>query len=256
MRRAAFLLFGHMRSYERTYPSYQKMMNFLSSNYECDVYIHTWDRVEPQTKTWHNDSLKTDDLISENKITKMYQPKRLLIETQYIKDPNRLIFGQSYEGIRYSHYSRFKVNQLKEETGIGYDLVLTSRPDVWYYSNFFEDELDDVDRIWICRVFAKNSATDIVSFSSNDNMNLLCDYYHHFDQVLGSGFSKNEHAFEHYLSTLDVPYTYSTYTMPRDWRIFRSSWDDINHHVGDKKWDRDLAIYEIDNNDEYSYFKR
>lgn len=47
----AILLFGHMRTFEY---SGQFFMKNVAEYYDCDIFIHTWDTIDSQTKSWHD----------------------------------------------------------------------------------------------------------------------------------------------------------------------------------------------------------
>ena len=263
----AILLHGHMRSYEKTFSSYKKVVKKLKKQFDtCDVFLHTWDTKEPNTRTWYPIPPDANGDVDEQEIKSMYAPTKMLMERQDIKEPNKTLFGICYEGLKYSAYSAYAANQLKEEhekeNNFTYDIVIKMRPDVEFYSDFFIDELKESDCIWICQQFTKRSAIDVIVFSNSEAMNKICDYYKEFDSLMNNldnisdeiSGRNNEAVFDYYLNSLPETKKVSKYVMPRDWRLFRSWWP-RNHQVGHRKWDRLLAIKEINQYKKYKYFR-
>ena len=263
----AILLHGHMRSYEKTFSSYKKMLRKLKKQFErCDVFLHTWDTKEPNTKTWHPIPPDINDVITEDTVQNMYTPTKMLLESQIIEKPNKTLFGICYEGLKYSAYSAYAANNLKKdfekENNFVYDVVIKIRPDVEFYTDFFLEELQENDCIWTCQQFTKRSAIDVVVFSNSESMNKVCDYYEKFDDLMKNldkisndlRSMNNESVFDYYLGCLAETKKVSKYVMPRDWRLFRSWWP-RGHRVGHRKWDRMLATKEIDKFKKYEYFR-
>lgn len=135
-KRLAIQLFGHVRTFERTFENFKKHM--LEPNqadgYEVDIFVHSWSEIEPADKTWHEENSS----VAGKKLTpaqhtlfeKIYKPKVWLIETQT-------------EGKR-AHYSRDCVNNARKkyEKGhdIQYDWVIMTRPDILFHTDFRIDE--------------------------------------------------------------------------------------------------------------------
>tara|TARA_Y100001938_G_C8038338_1_gene404694 strand:+ start:529 stop:1326 length:798 start_codon:yes stop_codon:yes gene_type:complete len=265
MKRLAFLLFGHMRSYKFTHASFNSILDNLKEKYECDTFVHTWDCLEPQTVTWHEGYLKTShELVDKSEITSLYNPTDILVETQTIKNPNKTIFhNQCEEGVLYSQYSRYMVNELKKQyekiNKFKYDVVVVSRPDIIYYENLIDSELEDTESLWLCKVFL-GSASDILCFSGSENIDKLCDFYNHFSSTSQEGATNLESVFQNYLNTLNLNKKTSKYCMPRDWKITRSWWgEDKNPSPGTKDhriWDKSTGTKEINENDAYSHFRK
>jgi len=268
MKRLAFLLFGHMRSYEITNTSFRRVLGLLNKTYDCDVFIHTWNYMEPETPTWHDGPSKLKNKpISTDEIVSIYNPKTMLIEKQKIKNPNHtVLINQCYEGLKYSTYSRYKANELKKQhekdTGLKYDVAIMSRPDVIYYTNFLEEELARPEMLWLCQVFCNGAANDIISFSSSSNIDKLCQYHFSYDTILfENNFQNNEGTFNYYIDSLGIDTKVSKYCMPRDWKITRSWWSkDYNpppEYAHDPMtWSQSAGADEINNNEQYTYFRR
>jgi len=124
--RIAVQLYGHLRTFEACAPYLR--VNVLG-HYDCDVFIHTWDRMECTTKNWHPRSLcnpvEVDKVVLE-KVHSLYAPKSIKIESQGF-------FGEE-SWVKYMLYSQYQANlsreQYQEEQKLTYDYVLVTRPDI------------------------------------------------------------------------------------------------------------------------------
>ncbi len=137
----AVLLFGHLRDFEKCADSLNKN---LLSQYDCDVFIHTWDETDHKSKTWHGDNRfeikKVDEAVIEQ-VKNYYNPKALTIEHQEKYEKERIIQSPYSENFKlssavpyYMFYTMNKANQLRWEyekkNGIYYDYIIVTRPDV------------------------------------------------------------------------------------------------------------------------------
>ena len=262
MKKIAFLLHGHMRSFEFTHQSFNAVLNDLKTKYECDVFIHTWNELEPRTPTWHEGYLKVQSIdVDEDRILSIYDPVRCLVEKQDIKNPDRTIFhNQCEEGVLYAQYSRYKVNELKKQYeklhDFRYDIVIVSRPDIIYYQNFLHEELQNHEFLWVSQVFL-GGGSDILFASNSEKIDKVCEFYNHFHETPKS--HNVESTLENYLRTVNLQKKTSRYCMPRDWKITRSWWgEDKNPSPGTSDhriWDKNVGTREIDQNNQYAYFR-
>ncbi|EAL3411133.1 hypothetical protein A9L80_09355, partial [Campylobacter coli] len=57
MKKLAIQLFGHMRTYEKTYKKFKENIIDVNvqNNWEIDLFIHTWDKFNSSSKSWHKD---------------------------------------------------------------------------------------------------------------------------------------------------------------------------------------------------------
>ncbi|EOT0009365.1 hypothetical protein ACNKOR_000474 [Campylobacter coli] len=144
-KRLAIHLYGHMRTYEKTYQSfYQNIIEINEKDgWNIDIFIHTWDvfnRTDPNI--WHakdnlfptitGKKLSSDDKIN---IIKIYQPKKYIIEV----DPNKP--AGRYESVRKAMNLR---KEYEEEMNIAYDIYLTTRPDLLFLNPLRIDEYLDL----------------------------------------------------------------------------------------------------------------
>lgn len=135
----AICLFGHLRTFEKTYINFYKHIvdaNIIDG-YDIDIFIHTWDKMSADYGTWYykkysfNNKLNEIDvdLCVRNRINEIYKPKELFIETL-----PKNTHGQKI--------SRKKVLSLVEKSHITYDCIMFTRPDLLFkkdlkIDNFF-----------------------------------------------------------------------------------------------------------------------
>ncbi|EAI7871053.1 hypothetical protein ACJMBT_001501, partial [Campylobacter lari] len=134
MKKLAIQLFGHMRTYELTYQKFRE--NIIEVNlkdgWEIDLFIHTWDKFNSSSKSWHenlnlfsNDNYLTEE--DKNKIQKLYNPKILNIES--LED-----------GVHGGLLSKIRGNELRKQyskkTNSKYNYILYTRPDLLFINPF------------------------------------------------------------------------------------------------------------------------
>lgn len=146
----AVLLFGHMRTFEKCYKSLQR---HLLSKYDCDIFIHTWDKIDHNTATWHRyrmaDQMKSGDRLKKS-IYDLYKPKKVVMESQVVKDLGDITaenFKISKFGIKSMFHSMAQANDLRrqyeQETGTKYDYIVFVRPDVLLSTPFLLENFID-----------------------------------------------------------------------------------------------------------------
>ena len=271
----ALLINGHLRSYKKTYPSFKKnVLDFLKKYYELDIFMHTWNTEEFQTQTWHKGSDEKTRYIHHEELIELYNPKRLIIEKQNTEGFSGELFSgapiQSHSQACYSLYQANKIRlDYQENTSTKYDIVLKVRPDIYYLNSPLPEELEQTDKLWLCQLFVKRAACDVIYFSNSENMNKVCSFYNarkYFDPSFRrtNNFTTNEHVFLKFLEDIKIPLETSKFCMPRDWLIFRSSWDiksegsieTYDSKYLTEKWAPHLALNEINTNKKYRFFKR
>lgn len=151
----AILLYGHMRTYEKTYKSF--FDNIVLPNqlngHQVDIFIHTWDVFNvTDANAWHanqnlfptlsNKKLTKDDM---DNIISIYKPKKVVFEKDNGKPAQR-------------YYKVKSVNELRliyeEEQNIKYDFFITTRPDIYFlkpfilndYLNLYKNHLSFKDK--------------------------------------------------------------------------------------------------------------
>jgi hypothetical protein len=152
-KRIAVQLFGHLRSFRRTYKSFLK--HVVEANkvdgYEVDIFIHTWTETDHSDIVWHNPTGKTrgstvTDMVI-NEIQRYYNPKKIVIETQidtidyqFVRKWEGPTITTSYKHIINTAYTVYKSSELRREYAkertIKYDYVIVTRPDILFKEPF------------------------------------------------------------------------------------------------------------------------
>lgn len=156
-KRIAIQLFGHLRTFEYTFESFNK--NLLKENilddYQIDIFIHTWTELDHATINYRNldgkaltDKLLTNETLSL--VNKLYQPKKIVVESQLDCQNEVLIekigqFPRAKKGCLNNSYTIYMVNKLRNEyeseEKIHYDWVIVTRPDIFFKSPFRIDNI-------------------------------------------------------------------------------------------------------------------
>lgn len=141
----AVCLSGHFRKFEQTYPT---LYFYLLRHYDCDIFIHTWDRLGYSCK------LRTDLTLdyTNNKIhdiNNLYKPKRIIVESSaFVEELKRQadIYAPHLKNcpkhighMSSMFYKIYACNELRKnyeiESGTSYDLIVRCRPDLLFNHN-------------------------------------------------------------------------------------------------------------------------
>ena len=147
----AIQLFGHMRSFQKTYSSLQKHIIKVANRngFDVDIFIHTWNEIE-HTDIRHHYKMdiknkgkpllqKHIDFINSN-----YKPKSILIEKQLSLTEQEQIIAKKHNITdkisKNMAYTFYKVNELRKDyekkKNIKYDFVIITRPDIIFFEDF------------------------------------------------------------------------------------------------------------------------
>ncbi|WP_294612025.1 hypothetical protein [uncultured Gilliamella sp.] len=156
-KRIAIQLFGHLRTFEYTFESFNKYLlkeNILD-DYQIDIFIHTWNELDHATINYRNLDGKalTDKSLTNEELSlvnKLYQPKKIVVESQLDCQDEVLIekigrFPRAKKGCLNNSYTIYIVNKLRNEyeleNNIHYDWVIVTRPDIFFKSPFRIDNI-------------------------------------------------------------------------------------------------------------------
>ena len=213
-KRIAIQLFGHLRTYEKLAPYF--IENVVKANekdgYKVDIFIHTWDELDHNTITYRNlGSNFMQEKISENeiqKIYKLYNPKKLLIEKQ--KDCKEKTINQkmgtkqSIKGCFNMAHSLYQGSNLRreyaKENNIKYDWVIVTRADILFKNPYRIDDFLNIYSLYGFEInknslfyslhqFARGKikerrflgASDLIYFANEENVNKatsLCENFY------------------------------------------------------------------------------
>ena len=58
MKKIAIQLFGHLRTYRKTFGSFKRFLVDANVNDgdQVDIFMHCWDQIEAVDLTWHNEN--------------------------------------------------------------------------------------------------------------------------------------------------------------------------------------------------------
>ncbi|MDI9314273.1 MAG: hypothetical protein QM529_06335 [Hydrotalea sp.] len=143
---------GHLRTFEFCAPLLRR---YLLDRYDCDVFIHTWDKTEHQNRSWHGNMgmgdgqapQAVDDTMGQ-KIMAMYQPKAITIDSEealpkidgFLIPPRpQELGGDGFGGFTlqavwntlYTESQAHSImRQYQAEHGTHYDFIIRTRPDI------------------------------------------------------------------------------------------------------------------------------
>lgn len=141
--RVAVCFYGNLRTFRRCLGALRKNLLDL---YDCDIFMHTWDRYDHNSKTWHGFRCGADKIVDPDKIKRLLgvSDEQIIVDTTPFDDNKSLYY---YEGNTFSSFglgcmytSMRAVNKLRDEYarthGIKYDAVVFIRPDVFLNTKF------------------------------------------------------------------------------------------------------------------------
>ncbi len=145
---------GHLRTFE--YCGALLKENLLN-HYDCDVFIHTWDKTEHQQLSWHGKKGMHGgadiNLVTEGikiKVQNIYKPKKIIYDNEkelkkisgFLAHPNKQanFLGFSLQAVWNTLYTEVKAHQLMKqyakENNIEYDFVIRTRFDIGLLQKF------------------------------------------------------------------------------------------------------------------------
>ena len=117
------------------------MRKNLLNLYDCDIFMHTWDRYDHASKTWHNNQIKSPKFVSKDRIKRLLNitDEQIIVETQPVDTGDRVYHHAnivfSLFGLECVWYSMRSVNELRQKYAkshnVNYDAVVFIRPDIF-----------------------------------------------------------------------------------------------------------------------------
>ncbi|EHB9887950.1 hypothetical protein JZB77_001864, partial [Campylobacter coli] len=208
MKKLAIQLFGHMRTYEKTYKKFKENIIDVNvqNNWEIDLFIHTWDKFNSSSKSWHkdlnlfsnNDYLKESD---KNKIRKLYNPKILSIESLKEGEHGGLLSKRAGNKIR---------EEYEKQNNIKYNYILYTRPDILFLNPLRLDRyLEEYNKYAFLKLPSKHA------FCGNNFFRRMCiadpRYINEGDIVYFSSSSQEYFRCEENKDFLVIPIDYTLY---------------------------------------------
>lgn len=239
----AVAFFGHLRTYKKCYKSVKKN---LLSRYDCDVFMHTWDKLDHNTQTWHDFKVKgkikdIEALTAELK--QMYNLKTLKIETQRAGDEGELESRNrriSIYGMRCMFHSMHEaaglVKEYQQQQHVSYDYIVMIRPDVMLCEKFdILPEIEDAAALYAASSFRSQpvindfrfiGANDILFFARPEVISRALENVDAIvDAVKNKAWNQYspEYAFQEYQKQNGRPTYLLNYFCGQDFEIIRGA---------------------------------
>lgn len=216
MVKIALCLSGQPRGLPISFEQLKK--NIIEPNGIADVFLHAWHNEADVGKPYNSTQANQNGRVGlvKPKTTEMllhfYKPKDFIVEPQ--RD-----FTEKAESLR-SHptanqvvlasqfYSTYMADQLRQASGIEYDIVLRTRFDLIYPKPIIlTDYLEEIKagKIVVMKKFQEDQErkadedmpmTDIFAFGNNEVMGTFSSVYTHMERLnalVGNPFSENYH---------------------------------------------------------------
>lgn len=128
------------------------MRKNLIDLYDCDVFMHTWDKYDHNSKTWHKFRFGANKNVDKNEIKRLLHipDEQIIVDSTPFDDNKNLYYYEdntfSLFALKCLYESMRAVNHLRQEFAhthnIKYDAVVFIRPDV-----FLETKIDIINTI-------------------------------------------------------------------------------------------------------------
>jgi|SRR6185436_8445953 len=184
----AICISGHLRKFEETYPS---LYFYLLKNYNCDIFIHTWDALGYACQYKSDSTLEvTDNKISQ--INNLYKPKKIIVESSYfieelkkeadIYAPHLKDCPKHAGHMASMFYKIYACNELRKsferENGIKYDLVVRCRSDLLFNNSIVMPTYNIQNKILMPSSLSNDHwYTDQFAVANSDSMDLYAGAY-------------------------------------------------------------------------------
>lgn len=211
MKKAAILISGHVRDFERTLPQLTALVDYVDG----DVFIASYDRRAVGVRFWQGQEHSNDTLIETDyiQIEQALQPKKTVFSEsvnipEKLKDysfKNKLV---NIEGVYKMFYKVWESNQLKmqyESThNFKYDMVIRTRFDNEYLHVDFSKFNPEL--ILTARSDHRAYMTDTFFVAGTDRMNRICEIVKHIGTELPTQQYYNaEHMLTAFCTSMKVP---------------------------------------------------
>lgn len=218
--KTAICISGHLRTFETNFRS---VLNNLISQYDCDVFIHTWDILGLSYRPTDGNlaKLKTDNF--EPLVRELYKPKKMVIEKSRSFESlplmrAKVIDHRDIPGILAMYYKVEECNKLKKEyeleNNFKYDLVIRFRGDLYLEQVFPVDSTTDLNHLYIPLYGNFGGVCDQISFGNSEVMDKYSTIYSSIIGHLNNGAVMHPerllkfHVDSHHLSIVKVPIKY------------------------------------------------
>lgn len=196
----ALCISGHFRFFKDTLQNwYDLFYKPMSDGNSIDIFISTWDELNAldSFSVQQKDSLIDNNKLNEDEIQNIFNPIEMVVEdfTQ-LKDNftiDKFYTNQRVHPGTYNHESKihyclpmfykwFQCNELKKkyeaENNFRYDLVVKSRPDIFFLRPILSNEFDPQ------YLYMRQRFQDFLLFSSSKNIDIVTSIWTNFKHLI------------------------------------------------------------------------
>ncbi len=210
--KVALCISGHLRTFEQ---NYQSVYANILSRFDCDVFIHTWDTLGLNHRHLDNlvSTISTHQLM--DRINKIYNPKKIVIETNRNFDITPIIKQRSFEhrdvsGILSMYYKIEECNKLKseyeKENNFKYDCVIRFRGDIFVESPLPIDNKTNFNYLYMPVYGNFGGLNDQFAFGGSEIMDKYSSLYSNIENHLKNNAVMNpEKLLDFHVRALSIP---------------------------------------------------
>jgi SAM-dependent methyltransferase len=193
----ALCISGHLRTFEENYSSVKK---FILDKNDCDVFIHTWNTIGHKHRNLDSNlsNTLTNNLL--DKITKIYNPKKIVMEKERFFPPTKIMIkrmekGRDIVGVQSMYYKIESCNLLKKQyenqNGFVYDCVMRFRGDLRIENSLPLNFGQNFDYLYLPTVGNFGGLNDQIAFGSSQIMDKYSTLFSNIDTYLEEGCIMN-----------------------------------------------------------------
>lgn len=195
--KVALCISGHLRTFESNFKSVKE---HILDRFDCDVFIHTWDVLGLSYRPGDSNLHITETRLVVDKLQKLYQPKKLVVEKTKQFPVTPIMHQRSREhrdipGILSMFYKVEECNKLRKEyeteQNINYDFVIRFRGDLWMEEPFPIDARTTSNHLYLPIYGNFGGACDQLAFGSPQMIDKYCSLYSNIERCLRSGATLN-----------------------------------------------------------------
>lgn len=222
--KVALCISGHLRTFEH---NFQSVKDCILTKYDCDVFVHTWDHLGMSYR--HHDAKlymqETEKYL--NKINSLYNPKKIIIESQKDFKVSQLMLqkaehGRDTVGVASMYYKIEACNNLKKqyekENNFTYDCVIRFRGDLHLDQPLPLDRYTDLRYLYVPLHGNFSGVNDQLAFGNSEIMDQYSSCYSNIENLLKNGAWMNpEKVLQFHVENAKIPMlkTYMRYTIRR-----------------------------------------
>lgn len=212
--KTALCISGHLRTFEENFDSVR--VNILEKM-DCDVFIHTWDKVGLAHRGLDAKYHNTETYKLVDKIEKLYNPKKLVIEPSkafLVSNlmQSRLIDRRDIPGTLSMFYKIEQCNNLKkeyeQENNFTYDCVIRFRGDLFVENPLPVDTFTNLNTVFFSNYGHFGGISDQFAYGNSSIMDIYSSLYSNIQKYLEEGAPMHpEKLMKYHIEASKLPYT-------------------------------------------------